>query len=507
MKKSLKIMAGSLMLLFLAATLVVLPFSGSQAQAQTDTYREVPDNAPPTYPLDLCNSIVNPAASGFLTSKLVSCIQGTIIRVVVNPNNTDEGLLPGISEYMKPLLAVMTVFAIMVFGIRIHSGEQDLKRRAIGFMIRLGLVWLFAYNLGGFALSLFSVTDELICMATMPSMDPSAFEEFSQQMQMPGIWRRPEEQSIFYTMTSSSMYEICSPWGLIDSFAGRLFGFGQNIVLASGLMGLAGAALFSSTIGALVFLTGVMAFLDILFLIIRLLFIYLTSVLLMAFMIIISPLIIPMALFYTRENYFSAWLRILILSIILPVLTFAFFGLFIGIFDLLIDRIFDVLGELNPNGGGQFDAYWKFNQPKFSWLLPSDPNLAQDFEDITRSNINMDRSISGFVAGDAVVKDAIGTGTPPVQTFINPYAKRALDASGLIVAPGVDFGPSSTKIQQQLILGFLSLWIFSALIKSMLNLIPGVAQGIAKATINIAAPVTSLENTMRRGVLSIGRAI
>jgi hypothetical protein len=463
---------------------------------------EIPPNAPPSYPLDLCNSFHNRLVVGELTGKIVSCIQGTIIRAVVDPSNPSRGMLPEISDYMVPLVAIMMVFGIMVFGIRILGGEKDLKSKAISFLLRIGLVLFFSFNLGGFALSLFDFTDELLCAVTQSSMDPSVFTVFSEQTTMPGIW--PMQREITYTMTHTAQYGVCSPWAAIDSFVGRIFGFGQNLLLSSSLIGLVSASIFSSTIGIMLFTVGLMAFLDIVFLILRLLFMYLTSVMLMAFMIILSPLIIPMALFYTRENYFTAWLRILILSVLLPVLMFSFMGLFIGIFELLIDRIIIILGGLDANGSPRFDAFWRMNQPRFSWLMPSDANLAQDFESITRSSVAQSPSIAGFVAGDPITKEAIGTGSPSVQTFVNPYARRAMDASGLFVAPGVDFGPAGNKVQEQLILGFISLWIFSALMKSMLDLIPGVAQGIAKATINIAAPVTSMEGAIRRAIFRMG---
>ncbi|MCE2926867.1 MAG: hypothetical protein LW823_04390 [Rickettsiales bacterium] len=438
---------------------------------------------PPEFTIDECNNQVNPSVTfkpWHFTTKIVACLKSAVVTAVVNPNNPTQGFLPAMSTYMTPLVAVMIVFAVMVFGIRIFGGEPDLKPKAIGFLIRLGLVWFFAYNLGGFALKMFAVMDELVCLVTIPSWSaPPAV--ISQQVQLEGIW--PEANRTIKYM-SGGVFQTCYPWVFIDRFLGRLMGFGENLVLASGLMGLVSAATFSSTIGILIFLAGVMAFLDIIFVILRVVFMYLTSVLVLAFMIIISPLIIPMALFYTRENYFTSWLRIVMVAMLLPMMVFAFVGMFIGIFDLLIDRIFIILGGLDPTGQPQFDAYWRINEPKFSWLLPSDPNLAQDFEDITKTDI---------------------VGSPSVQTFINPYARRAMDATSFIVAPGVNFGPSGTKVEQQLVLGFVSLWIFSALLKSMLNLIPGVVQGIAKASINIGAPAATLESGMRKAITSLGK--
>ncbi|MDX2113544.1 MAG: hypothetical protein SFW63_07430 [Alphaproteobacteria bacterium] len=412
------------------------------------------------------------------TTKLVMCLRGTIIKAVADPNNPAQGMLPAFSEFMVPLVAVMLIFAIMVFGIRILNGEQDLKRRAIGFLIRIALVLFFAYNLGGFAHAMFDVMDDMLCLISQPI--PSGNIR-SESIAMQGIW--PGRANIEFM--SDEIFIQCSPWLFIDNTIGRLFGFGETLLLSGGLLGIVGGSLFSGTIGMLIFLMGLMAFMDFLFLILRLIFLYLTSVLVLAFMIIISPLIIPMALFYTRENYFTAWLRIVIVALLLPLFSFAFIGMFIGIYDILLDRIFIIIGGLSSDGTPQFDAFWRMNQPKFSWLLPSDPNLAQDFEKIIQSDV---------------------VGSPSVQTFTNPYARRALDATSFIVAPGIDFGQAGVKIEQQLVLGFLSLWIFSSLMKSMLGLIPGVVQGIAKATINIGAPAATIESGMRRTITALGKA-
>jgi hypothetical protein len=412
------------------------------------------------------------------TTRLVACIRGTIIEAVVSPTNPQQGLLPTFSRFMTPLIAVMMLFGILVFGIRILSGEQDLKRRAIGFLLRIGLVLFFAYNLGGFAQAMFAVMDDMICLVGQPV--PQGTVD-SATMSMPGVW---PERGVQIEFMSNEIMRNCAPWSYIDKIIGRMFGFGENILLSSGLIGIVAGTIFSGTIGLLIFTVGLMAFLDVVFLILRLLFLYLTSVVVLAFMIIVSPLIIPMALFYTRENYFTAWLRIVMVCLLMPMFAFAFIGMFIGIYDLILDRIINIISGVSADGNPQFDAYWRANLPKFSWLLPSDPNLAQDFEKITRSDV---------------------VGSPAVQTFINPYARRAMDMSGFVVAPGVDFGPGTVKIEQQLVLGFISLWLFSALLKSMIGLIPGVVQGIAKATINIGAPSATLESGIRRSITALGR--
>lgn len=421
-------------------------------------------------PIDTCNSQNgNFFQSWEFVSKVVSCVKVTITKAALDPS---KGFLIQISKYMSWLVGVIITFAIIIFGIKILGGERGLKQKAIGFLIRLGLVWFFSYNLGGFGQYIFDTMDYLICLVALPDF---SLQSYQANMIMPDILT---SQGSTIHNSAGILNTHCYPWNFMDLFVGKMFGFGQHILLTNGLLGIVASALFSSTAGILVFFAGLMAFVDILFMIVRVIFMYLSCVLVVAFMIIISPFVIPMAVFKFQEGYFRKWLDMTIAAVLIPMVLFAFLGMFLGIYDILIDRVVNVLGGLDSLGRPHFDAYWRLNQPKFSWLMPYDPNLAQDYENISRSAT---------------------TGSPAIQTWINPYAKRAMD-SNLLSAPGVDFGESGIKIMQQLVLGFLSLFIFSSLMKSMVSKIPEVVQSLVGASIGIAYQPSSFESGVKNAV-------
>src|SRR5690606_20377991 len=117
---------------------------------------------------------------------------------------------------------------------------------------------------------------------------------------------------------------------------------------------------FSATTGMFMFMAAFMAIFNLLMFIFRVVFVYLNAVLLLAFMVILAPFAVPMALFYLTERYFSKWLHLLMYAILVPVLLFAFLGMFKGIFVNLVYEILDLLG------GNNFEVYWKFNMPAFS---------------------------------------------------------------------------------------------------------------------------------------------
>ncbi|MFW0776791.1 MAG: type IV secretion system protein [Rickettsiales bacterium] len=402
------------------------------------------------------------------TSKVVGCLRGMIVLAAAHPT---DGLAYHLSVYMVPTVTIMIALAIIIFGVRLLGGERDLMPKAIKFLLRLGLVWLFSFNLAGLGAVLFDIMDEMICMVSVDSVEGI----LSEQMAMEGILPTTIE-----LQTSGAILNECYPWNFMDHFIGKLFGFGEHILLTHGLAGIIAGALFSSTAGILVFFTGIAAMLDVILMILRIVFIYLSAVLIVGFMIIISPLIIPLAIFATQERYFNRWLDILLTAMFTPMILFGFLSVFLGVYEMLIDRIVNILGGVDAEGKTHFDAYWRTNEPKFSWLMSTDPNTAQDFEDMA---------------------SAEDVGSPAVQSFINPFARRSMDTN-LFVPPGVDFGEAGIKVMQQLTLGFISLWIFSSLMKSMIRKIPEITQSIVGASLGITYQANSFEAGLKRGLMN-----
>ena len=398
----------------------------------------------PPPPLDLCNSglATSHLPSWSFTGKVVNCIKGSIITATGD-------LLQVISDYMTPLVSIMVVFALIILGARILNGERELTRTVVGFALRLGLVWMFYYNLGG-------------AISGMPGGNLS------------NAIFLVEDQLVQLVNTGTGSDPSYTPWDRIDLFIGKIFGFGPQIVLFQGLLGLVGAALVSSTLGIILFLAGFMAIVDLLTFTLSVVFTFLMSYLLIAFMIIISPLIIPMALFFYTERYFQKWLAMLVGAMLTPVMLFAFLGMFMNIFSVLIAGIFGTLGFACPGCDSpitcdlsqcvppDFKAFWKLNQPLFSWLIPGDPTFDQMLSSVTQT----------------------GVGDPAVQSNILPTARRALNTS-MVMVPSIDFGRNNVGIMQKLVFQFISLWIFASLMKSMVAKIPDIAASIASTVTGI----------------------
>lgn len=361
--------------------------------------------------------------------RLVFCLKSAV-------QDATGRMLLAMSDYMVSTVGAMLLFAIAWFGVRIIGGERNMMRKSVEFLIRLGLVWAFSYNLYGYSQVAFGALDQLVALVT----------------------------------------HSYDPWVKIDEFLNKMIQFGSPSLLASGLLGIIGGALFSSTLGIVLFVVGLMALVDILLFILRTIFTYLTAYVMVAFLLVISPLIVPLALFFWSERYFKKWLDILISAILVPVLLFAFLQMFLDIFMVLIDNVFAILG------GNDFRAYWKLNQPLYSWLVPSDPAASGTLENVT---------------------DANNTSKAAVQSTVNPLCRRCFNTN-LLNLPGIDFGPNNVFITQQLVFAFVTLWIFSSLMKSLVAKIPEISNNIASVTSRITMQPTSYETAIRGAVKSFG---
>lgn len=357
-----------------------------------------------------------------ITAKVVYCVQNTIIRAV-------SIILAAVSNYLTDTIGLAFVLALIVFAVRILGGENEIRPKAIAFLIRLGLVWMFSFGLAGIGGYLFDIMQELTRLAA------GGF----------------------------------SPWARIDTFLGRLFGYAPGLLLSQGVLWLM-AGLFSGAAAATMSLGLVMTILNLLWFVFDVVYTYLTAIVIVGFLLILSPIIIPLALFQYTERYFKRWTEVLIAAIITPMLLFAFLAMFLSIFDVLIGNIFTTLGN------NDYQPFWRVQQPACAWQIPTDPNLNRQLGDVN-VDIQPQQNI------------------PPAQVNINPFGQGLNLCS--FTFPGIDFGSQNLQILQSLIFNLLALWLFTSILKSTIHKIPEVASSIAGAASGVAMPTESFKDRMQ----------
>lgn len=369
---------------------------------------------------------INACAPGLqewqITGKIVLCIERVVVAAVVD-------FINGLTRAMLYTIAPLFLLAVILFGVRILAGDQELPKIGIGFIVRLSVVMAITYSLADFAALPYLIVGD------------------------------------FMTMINGS-----PPWIQIDLMMGRLLGFGPGVALFQGMLGLLGAALFSSATGMFMFLFGFLVIMSLMGLIFRAVYTYLLAVVLIGFVMCVSPLIVPLAVFGMTERYVKKWLDLLIAAMLQPVLLFAFLQIFLGMVDVYISELFNVLG------GNDFKAFWRMNSPFFSWAMTSDPSLLQKFE-----------------------TQGMQKGAPLVQALMNPLMGRAMDLS-VITHPGVDFGPQGLAKMQELIMAFAGMAIVCYLLRSMLEYIPRLADDIAGVSTGIGFEKIEFVENLKKAI-------
>lgn len=383
---------------------------------------------------DEANAYDDAYAYGYVT-RIRNCMRDMII-------STTLLMLQGFSDFMSPIMLVATTLAVMFFGMRLMLGEKQVLQSGTPLLFKMLFVFLFSYNLAGLGEAMFYIMQD------------------------------------FSTWVSGG----CDPFGLLDMFIHRLLGIGPGILLSQGLLGLLGAAVFSANTGLFIFLTGLMAVVSLFFIIFRIVYMYLTAMVVMALMIILSPAAVPMLLFKATREYFDKWFRVVLTAMLTPMLIFAFLTHFLGFFNYQINSVFAALGAYridNPvpipgctgdqtievYANPDMSAFQKTDMPAGSWIMPTDPTLSKQIADET----------------DKDPKKA----TAPVQSYINPRMQTSTDVNSK-TTPSVDFGTQGALLIQQLGFAFVLMWLYMMIVKNILVLLPGMASKIAGSGVDLS---------------------
>jgi type IV secretion system protein VirB6 len=303
--------------------------------------------------------------------------------------------------------------------------------------LKIGCVAFFSYNLGGFANSAFNIMDEILFVA------------------IGGF----------------------SPWNQIDAILGTIFGFAPGMLLSQGLIWL-GAGLTSGWSSIPMSSALIVMFIELVLFVIEICYTFLSAYLVVAFMLILSPMFIPLIIFQSSERYFKKWLDTIIGSMLVPVFLFAALSFSLMLFTDRICGVYNAIlpnytcrVPIDPNNPPDFHSFWKMNQAMMAYNTGMDTNMV-----LKQQNV-VDRS-----EGDTYM-------LPSSHTVINPLNRGGFDFNPANMMQ-INFGTSDFSINQDIMLALITLWIYIALLKQLILKMPDVAQAIAGsyAGIRLTAP-------------------
>ena len=355
---------------------------------------------------------------GIFTERIVGCVRDAI-------RSSTASYLHAFSNYMHAPIVIGLILSIVFIGFKIVIGDSQLKPKLFGTILKIGFVLWLTNDFGGLLDTVFNVMQELQNIVTTTLMKGNSSCPIDPNGDM-AVWKR------------------------IDCLMGRMFGFGTQAFLYNGLIGMVGAAMFSGALGLQLFSTGLGVMMMMMMMVFRSVYTFLLAYTAVAFLIIMSPLIIPMLLFERTVGMFYKWLNQLIAALIEPMILFAFLAFFFGAMESVVSD-FDKLSK-----------------------------GSQDMASKYRSNISM-----GFGAkigfDPQQYKDLLGNATPkqrPVEETMSPMDQGGSNPFDILKVTKLDLGANHTSEMTKIITSTLSMIVTVYLMLTVVSMIPGLARGL-----------------------------
>ena len=250
--------------------------------------------------------------------KVVYCVKLAVF-------STTQTFLAQTSTLMIPVVSAIMALSVTLLGVRIVTGERDPQKMVFAMLLKFGIVWLFVDNMGQLAFPggltgpIFEAMEQLQA-AIIPTMYQSGVCQLGQSG-LSGSYLDPV---------------TFEPWEYIDCILDYIFGFGVQASIASSIFGFIGSAFFSGTMGMMVFSLGISLVLSLAFFAFRSVYIVLLCYIYVGFLIVLSPLFVPLLMFKVTEDAFNKWLWNLIGGIFQPLVMVAYLALALPLLDTMV---------------------------------------------------------------------------------------------------------------------------------------------------------------------------
>jgi len=263
--------------------------------------------------------------AGMLIEQIFEAFDGGFTMTVVASvreslqDALNSGMRDTIYRFFEPVMTAVIILAIVIFGIKMATGAT---RHPLSEMVFLGIKVVFVAHFASmpdeYIDAIFVITEELMNIVTENLTEGGvAFSCANPNLPAP----------------PSGEYEV---WYEIDCILLSFLGFSGAGTIFSALFGLFSSIAFSGYLGIYIATTGISAFIGFLFAILRVTYIYVSSLLGIAFLLLLSPMFIPMILFKDTTQYFDKWLKLLSAFILQPVIQVAFVVFMVHVFNVVL---------------------------------------------------------------------------------------------------------------------------------------------------------------------------
>ncbi len=255
-----------------------------------------------------------------------ACINGGILKEYEKGQSDGQNIFTNIQNNLQYAIKVAMTLAIVFFGIKMLMAPGDVigmsKRKEIILLIfKIGIVAYFA--LGDAWKTMF--------FDAIYGSFPELVAKFFQYTNAEGDMCRPENLPII----TNQSFKYLQIFNILDCKLKYYLAFTPGTSTAN-IVGLIISTMFTGVYGFLIAISIFFFAIMMILVIIRALYLFVTSALAIVVYIFISPVIFPTLLFKRTQNIFNTWFMQLISFALQPIILFVYIAIFIQASDLLI---------------------------------------------------------------------------------------------------------------------------------------------------------------------------
>lgn len=240
-----------------------------------------------------------------ITGSIIMCVERMITLSMFNENG--DGYIKIVYESMEEAVWALIALLIVIHGTMMAMGllQRTLAQTIIA-ILKVTIVLLVLDELPLLLPFFFDVMRELQTIVT-GSLVPSPFTTCGSAVADPGgnaIWAR------------------------VDCILAWIFGTGGAGVNAIGALTHILGYLFRPEMGIAVFLLALSAMVMLVLTIARAVFAFISAIIIVSFLVVLTPIFAPLIFFQRTKEYFDSWVRQLLSNMFQPMVLFAFLTLF-----------------------------------------------------------------------------------------------------------------------------------------------------------------------------------
>lgn len=250
-----------------------------------------------------------------LTGRVVSCIQAIIVQAA-------KDFLASFLPFYEAIVISLLVLSVTIYGAMFALGTV---RRPTGetfiLLLKMAAIGYFTLEFAGSVDWIFGIMQGLLDIVTnyVTVSQLSACSDDGHLAQ-------------FFELERANL----TVWDKVDCLFITLLGIGVAQTTAFGLIMVLSPLVFTGGIGLIIVVIAFFFMLTLLVAVLRAIRIYLSSVVAVAFLICVSPLIIPMLLFSHTRPLFDKWLKNLANYMLIPVFLFAYLSMIVAAYDAIL---------------------------------------------------------------------------------------------------------------------------------------------------------------------------